>query len=59
MGSKRSAAVVEAEDEEADSSSSDGEGSLEGPQQASQVVTRGAEGRSEDTGGRLACFPSL
>lgn len=52
VGSKRPAAVVEAEDEEADSSSSDDEGCLEQPQPASQVVTRGAEARGEDTRGR-------
>lgn len=50
VGSKRSAAVIE--HEEADSSSSDDQGCLAQPQQASQIVTRGAETRGEDTGTR-------
>lgn len=51
--SKQPTAVAEAEEEEAGSSSSNDEGSLEQPQQISQVVTRGAEARTDPTGARL------
>ena len=50
--SQQPAAVADAEEEEADSSSSNDEGSLEQPQQTSQVMTRGAEARTDHDGAR-------
>lgn len=51
--SKQPTAAVEAEEEEAGSSSSDDHGGLEQPQGTGQVVTRGAEAKTDDTGSRL------